>query len=210
MDLEKNKAEYISLLSEVQREGMLDLLAWLNMSDFYEAPASSVYHANYRGGLCYHSLNVFHNLEKLCAEYFPEIDRDSIIVSALLHDLAKVGFYEHYVQNKKVYSDKGNQTDSCGRYSWVATEAYKVKSSQERDYVYSEHGVTSMLLASKFIKLTEAETVAIINHHMDLDKSGYVRTDISEIYNRYPLAALLHIADTMATYIQENPYIVNE
>ena len=43
---------------------------------------------------------------------------------------------------------------------------------------------------------------------MDLDKSGYVRTDISEIYDRYVLASLLHVADTLATYIDENKYRV--
>ena len=31
--------------------------------------------------------------------------------------------------------------------------------------------------------------------------------DISEIYDRYPLASMLHIADLLATYISENKYL---
>ena len=44
---------------------------------------------------------------------------------------------------------------------------------------------------------------------MDLDKTGIPRTDISEIYNRYPLASMLHIADLLATYYDENPYKID-
>lgn len=210
MNIEENKKEFINTLSRVSRPGVKELLDYLETTDMYTAPASAVYHLNVRGGLCKHCLNVYHNLETLSQLYAVDLSEESIILVALLHDLAKVDYYEHYIQNRKQYRPTGRQYDENGHFDWVQVGTYKVKDSKERPNVYSEHGVCSFLMASKFIKLTEEETIAIINHHMDLDKSGYPRTDISEIYNRYPLASLLHVADTLATYLDENPYKVDE
>lgn len=211
VDLERNKLEVENLLSTVDRAGIEELITYLReFCDFYTAPASAVYHSNYKGGLCQHSLNVYHNMVKLNELYELGYNNETLIITGLLHDLAKVDYYEYYVQNRKQYKLSGRQYDDNGNFDWVQVGTYKVKDSKERSNVYSEHGVCSMLMANKFIKLTEEENVAIINHHMDLDKSGYPRTDISEIYNRYPLATLLHIADLMSTYIDENPYKIYE
>lgn len=210
VDLEKNKEKFNAALSEVNRPGIGDLIDYLETTDFYSAPASAVYHANYEGGLCEHSLNVMSNIIMLNDALNLNLDRDSMIIVSLLHDLAKVDFYDYYIQNRKQYCLDGKQFDDNGRFNWVSTGVYKVKDSKKRPNVYSEHGVCSFLIANKYIKLTEEEIIAIINHHMDLDKSGYARTDISEIYNRYPLATLLHVADTLSTYINENPYRIDE
>lgn len=43
----------------IQREGIYDLLSWLEDTDFYSAPASTRYHGDYEGGLCDHSLHVY-------------------------------------------------------------------------------------------------------------------------------------------------------
>lgn len=210
MDLERNKKRYLELLSGVNREGIKELIDYLETTDFFTAPASAKYHSNIKGGLCQHSLNVYDNLETLSQLYAVDLSEDSIVLVSLLHDLAKVDYYEYYVQNRKNYCANGKQYDEHGKFNWVQVGSYKVKDSMERPNVFSEHGVCSYLLANKYVHLKEEEVVAIINHHMDLDKSGYVRTDISEIYNRYPLASLLHIADTLATYINENPYRIDE
>ena len=42
----------------VKRPGAAELLAWLESTDFFEAPASTKYHGAYPGGLLEHSLNV--------------------------------------------------------------------------------------------------------------------------------------------------------
>ena len=66
--IEKNKQEYLRLLGTVKREGIDKLIEWLtdpNSCDFFTAPSSSVYHGNYKGGLCEHSLNVYKCLIKL-------------------------------------------------------------------------------------------------------------------------------------------------
>lgn len=205
LDLERNKETFIELLSEVNRQGIEELIEKINTTDFFEAPASTHFHMCEKGGLCEHSLNVFNNLVKLNDLYEAGYSKESMILVALLHDVSKTGMYEYYVQNRKSYG-VGTQHDDYGNFTWVQVGAYKVKDDANKERVCAEHGVSSFLFVNDFVKLTEEETAAIINHHMDLDKSGYVRTDISEIYNRYPLASMLHIADTMATYLDENPY----
>ena len=52
------KEEFIKLLKSTNREGMDNLLAFLEKSDFYKAPTSTKFHGNYEGGLLEHSLKV--------------------------------------------------------------------------------------------------------------------------------------------------------
>ena len=90
----ENKERFISLLTSVKRDGIEDLLKWLEESDFYEAPASTRFHGSYKGGLLQHSLNVYDELKRLLSVY-PEIQvsEESVIISALLHDLCKANLY---------------------------------------------------------------------------------------------------------------------
>lgn len=55
----KNKERFIELLRSTKREGIEELIAWLETTDFYIAPASTRFHGNYEGGLLEHSLNVY-------------------------------------------------------------------------------------------------------------------------------------------------------
>ena len=58
------KEEFIEIFREkITRPGADALLDYLeNKSDFFTAPASARYHGAYAGGLCDHSLNVYHCL----------------------------------------------------------------------------------------------------------------------------------------------------
>ena len=209
MNLDKNKERFINLLSQVDRRGVEGLIEYLQTVDFFEAPASIKYHNCVKGGLCDHSLNVYDNLIKLNELYNCDFSSESMILAALLHDLAKIGIYEYYIYNKKIYGPSGQNRDDMGYFNWAQIGAWKMKDNIDKVRVCAEHGVQSFLIANEYIKLNEDETAAIINHHMDLDKTGIPRTDISEIYNRYPLASMLHIADLLATYYDENPYKID-
>ena len=58
--IQANKTEFINLLRSTGRAGIETLINWLETkSDFFTAPSSTVYHGNYDGGLCQHSLNVY-------------------------------------------------------------------------------------------------------------------------------------------------------
>ena len=58
------KEEFIEIFKEkITRPGADALLNYLeNKSDFFTAPASARYHLACEGGLCEHSLNVYHCL----------------------------------------------------------------------------------------------------------------------------------------------------
>ena len=53
------KEEFLMLLRSVNREGMDELINFIEKSDFFKAPASTRFHGSYEGGLLEHSLNVY-------------------------------------------------------------------------------------------------------------------------------------------------------
>ena len=74
---------------EIQRPGADKLLAWLESTDFFTAPASSRHHLAYQGGLVEHSLNVYTWLVGLTTSDMgiPMMDEESVAIVALLHDV---------------------------------------------------------------------------------------------------------------------------
>ena len=66
------------------------MLAWIESTDFYSAPASTKFHGNHEGGLLEHSLNVYDALKELVKQFQEvEASEESIAIAALFHDLAK-------------------------------------------------------------------------------------------------------------------------
>lgn len=183
----ENKERFLSLCRSTNREGMEDLLKWLESSDFFICPASSRYHCSYSGGLLQHSLNVYDEAKRLLTAY-PEIrvSEESVIISALLHDLCKVNFYVPEKRNRK--NDLG---------VWESYDTYGISEK----FCFGGHGSKSVFLAQQFIKLTAEEGVAI-NCHMGLNYDG--AKDVGKAYERFPLAWLIHVADESATFIIEN------
>ena len=202
-----NKNEFLQLLSriQIQNADTQGLANYLLNSDFFEAPASTKYHCNFKGGLCLHSLNVYKNLEHLYESYKDlidlKIDEDSLLICGLFHDISKTNFYEVSIGNKKVYSEQGSKHDNMGKFDWVSVESYKVRDPENR-FIAGTHEENSVLLLSRFIPLNQDETVAIMNHHMHTG-DGIQFMDQTYICNQYPLAVLLHIADYLSTFIME-------
>ena len=61
-----NKEAFLYICREdIKRDGIEELLKWLEGTDFFTAPASTRFHGNYEGGLCEHSLNVHRELTRL-------------------------------------------------------------------------------------------------------------------------------------------------
>ena len=61
-------------------------------------------------------------------------------------------------------------------------------------------------MISGFMKLTREEAMAINWHMGGFDprvREGSVR--LTDVYYRYPIAFIFHIADNMATYLDEQP-----
>ena len=55
-NLDDLKKRFVEICATINRPGMEDLMAWLERSDFYTAPASTRFHGNYTGGLLEHSM----------------------------------------------------------------------------------------------------------------------------------------------------------
>lgn len=180
------KERFVELCAKVQRDGMADLMDWLEKSDFYSAPASTRSHGNYPGGLLQYSLNVYDELNRVLGAY-PEItasDETAIIIS-LFHDLCKVNFYA---------SEKRNRKNEDGK--WESYDAYTIKEK----FCFGGHGSKSVFIVQNFIKLTPEEAAAI-NCHMG---SWDGNKDVGNAYEQFNLAWALHVADEAATYIRES------
>lgn len=177
-----NREKYISTLSKVPNaDGMVE---WLTKTDFFTAPASTKFHGSYEGGLVEHSLNVL--TELMTSKNAIRFREESIIKVALLHDICKANFYVVDYRNTKIDG------------KWEQVPFYTVKD----DFPYG-HGEKSVLLASRFLRLTEEETMAIRWHMGAFDEAVKGGFNLSQVYEKYPLALELHIADMRATYIVE-------
>ena len=65
LDIQNLKNQFIELLRSTKREGIEDLIKFLEKSDFFTAPSSTRFHGSFRGGLLLHSLNVYQKFEGL-------------------------------------------------------------------------------------------------------------------------------------------------
>ena len=183
---QENKVRFLSLLRETNRDGVESLIEWLESTDFFDAPASAKYHLAKSGGLVCHSLHVYDELVRLKRVY-PEIvlTKETAIIIALLHDLCKTDFYKSDVKNVKLDGQ------------WTQVPYYTV----EEKFVFGLHGGKSAFLAMKHIKLTDEEAVAITNHMGGFHESPQ---NAANVYAKWKLAWLLHVADESATYVKES------
>lgn len=208
-EIEINKIKFIDLISTIKRpEANIDgFLNWLIKSDFFKAPASTKYHCNYPGGLCEHSLNVYNNL-KILVEQFASHNEvvetedgksvsivnnysdDTIKLVALLHDISKTNFYERYYRNVK--DDNGN---------WIQVLEYRIKDDADR-FIYGSHEQNSEYMVSTFFPLSVEERSAILHHHGGRSWDS-AQDDMASVFNKYPLATLLHLADMLSTFVNE-------
>ena len=97
------KEEFINLLRSTNREGMEDVINFLEKSDFFKAPASTRFHGDYEGGLLEHSMKVYEILKDKVKIASISIDTpdESIIIMALLHDVCKANYYKVDYRNAK-------------------------------------------------------------------------------------------------------------
>ena len=184
-----DREEFMQLFAQhVTRPGSEKLLEWMDKkTDFFSAPASTRFHGACEGGLCMHSLNVYHALRDRF--FTPEDSEESFVICALLHDLCKAN-YKLGTRNVK--------NESTGQ--WEKAPYYSVE-----DLFPYGHGEKSVFLIERFMKLHVEEAVAIRWHMGGFDDAARGGSfAISEAYDKYPLAIKLHIADLTATYLMEH------
>ena len=174
----------------VRRPGADRLLAWLEGTDFFTAPASTRFHGSFPGGLCHHSVNVWHRLLQLREHLdgvpgMPRFSDETAAVCGLLHDVCKANFYSVEMRNRK---------NEQGR--WEQVPFYVVSEK----FVY-DHGEKSVFLIERFLRLTAEEAVAIRFHMGAFDDS--TRNAYAQAAEQVPLAFWLHTADMMASHFDE-------
>ena len=188
------REEFIAVYQEnIQRRGADRLLEWLDSdaSAFFTAPSSTRFHGAYEGGLVEHSLNVYECLkdylnrprtkELYGMDYTPE----TIAVTALLHDICKVGFYAVDYRNAK--NEQG---------VWEKVPYYTV-----RDTLPYGHGEKSVYMIQSFMRLTRDEAFAI-RYHMGFS-GNEDKNSVGRALEMFPLALAVNVADMEATYYLE-------
>ncbi len=188
--IEQNKQKFLDIATtEIKREGIDDFLNWLQTTDFFECPASSKFHSAEPGGLCAHSINVYNRLMKLMTDEFGEenINKESIAIVGLFHDVCKCCFYKLEYRNVKENGE------------WVQKPYYSVD-----DMLPYGHGEKSVYMINGYLRLTREEALAI-NWHMGGFDKRVIGGDygMAKAYYKYPICTMTHIADIMATYLDE-------
>lgn len=194
------KDRFIGLYQQlITRPGADKLLAWLETTDFFEAPASTRFHLSHPGGLVEHSIHVYHRLHDLFVserqnrenEPFIELsdsEEETIAICGLLHDICKANFYAVEMRNRK--NEQGQ---------WEKYPFYVVN-----DQLPYGHGEKSVYIISGFMKLTREEAMAI-RWHMGFSDNDFKAGGFSvgNAFEKFPLALLTHMADLQATYLDE-------
>lgn len=188
--------KFIEIYKEnIHREGADKLLAWLESTDFFTAPASTRFHLSREGGLVDHSVNVYERLRVICDfesegnTTFAEPSLETIAICALLHDMCKANFYKQTTRNVK--------NEQTGQ--WEKQPYYTVD-----DQLPYGHGEKSVYIISGFMRLTREESMAI-RWHMGFSDDSVKGGSYScgNAFEKYPLAVMLHMADLSATYLDE-------
>jgi hypothetical protein len=183
-----NKKYVVDRLLATKREGMGDLVKYMEEIGFFSAPCSGGNHLCCEFGLVHHTRNVMLAAENigyalLGKVKYPEI-RDSVIIAAALHDLGKCGDYgkQMYVPN---ILKSGKASES---------KPYK----RNPDLLPIDHATRSIKLATLFIDLTEDEEFAIRYHDGLYETANYGVKG-----HETPLYLILHYADLWSSKITE-------
>ena len=152
-------------------------------TEYLTAPASTRFHLCKDGGLLEHSVNVCETMLKMKNTLAPEISDESCVVTAIFHDLGKVGMPDSpmYIKN----SGKNGKEPS-------------IPYSVNTDMTYMSIPLRSLYFILPRFPLTAEETQAIMYHD-----GQYVDDNKSVATKECPLLFLLQYADTWSTFVLE-------
>ncbi len=168
--LDKLKKIVSHLKSRPLRQLMKLIMAdRLLMDRFKRAPAAKAMHHAYLGGLLEHSVAVAALTVKICDQY-PDLDRDLLVVGAILHDIGKVDEFAYDLCID--YSDAGRLLGHMVLGLQILDE--KVRSLKDfpsevaimlQHLILSHHGETSL----GAVKLPMTREAFVLHFADDLD-----------------------------------------
>lgn len=192
---------------EPQLKPFMDFLA---DSDFYYAPASTKYHGNFPTGLASHNC-LF--LARLVAIVKPQTEAElgKLVLTTIGHDLCKVNVYRSYFTNDKIdgpamrkLSDGTMDVDKYQTKRWSNGSEYHYEEVQKYafdDKLPQGHGQKSLNMIVGYFpaSVTEDMAAAIDGHMRDVESNPLCDYQMMH----YPLCQYLHIADVMASMLDE-------
>ena len=157
-----------SLLRSTKREGIENVIHYLEKSGFYEVPSSICRHHNWKGGLAEHCLGVYKIASELSNENY-ELPHESLVIAGILHDICKAS---------KLYYDADGTI-------------------RRRHTHIKGHGRRSIKLLERCgLSLTEDERLAIRWHMGGHHASNEERAEV-ERARQNPLWKAIHKADQL-------------
>ena len=194
------KEQFQQTLLSTNRDGMENVIRHLERLGFFDAPASTKYHLNVKGGLMQHSWNVYQTAVMLREQMIrmkPELEQklpmESIIIASLLHDACKSNIYKEILVNRK--NDQG---------IWEKVPGYDVDYSR----LPLGHGEKSVImLLALGLKLTKDEMLAIRWHMTAWElafQSGEQKANLQKAKELAPLCTLIQCADGLASALLED------
>ena len=146
MDTMTMQEKLLSLLSKVDRKGVDKLIEYIKNSDYMTAPHSEAHH-NVPHGLMMHSLEV---MDAMFGANTARIPNDTIILTALCHDLGKTG-----------PEGKSLEYDECSQRSVDILDMCGVELTEDERHAILKHdlngmdGFLSTLLSSPLLLLLQ-------------------------------------------------------
>lgn len=173
----------IELLNSTQRKGIDALIEYLKSNNFFVLPASHRFHGVKDGGLAEHSLQVYELLAQYNLSLNLKVADESIIISALLHDVCKIGLYKKEFREwtKNRDNDKG-------------------------------HSILSIKRIKQFIELTELEEKMILYHmgiyglkEFDEKQGEYTlrNESMANAWYHFPIVKVMYFCDELATMMEK-------
>ena len=200
LQMKQNRSEFVELLYSTGREGMDEVIGQLEELRFFQAPASSKFHLNHEGGLLEHSLNVCkvglmlrEQMLALKPDLEESLNKESVIIAALLHDICKADIYQKCIRKRK---------DRLGQ--WVDYETYELDYS---DFPLG-HGEKSVIVLLRMgLDLSDDEIMAIRWHMSAWDlpfQSPDLKANFDTAKRLCPLCSLIQAADGLASNLLES------
>jgi hypothetical protein len=227
----ENKSVFMQLVLECERrDSILNLVNYLETTDFFTAPSSTIFHCNYPGGLLEHSLNVYLLLQEKVGKFKLNYSNDTVTIVSLFHDVCKANFYVEDKQapskaqieylkslSKNMWAEITAQGFLSRSYvstmiDWFVTGRKKDRPVYGNSYTVDDklplgHGEKSLYLISKYVDLTDEEAAAIRWHIAGFDAGVHFNYPsgfpFREAIKRYSLVTLLFTSDFEASNILE-------
>ena len=148
----------------------------LKFLGFFDVPASTKYHGAYEGGLFDHSLEVTKALVDLTDKLGLTWSRpESPYIVGMYHDLCKCDSYRYDIDsNSYVYNN---------------------------DQILDGHGAKSVIVAQKFIRLTDEEIACIRWHMGAFEDDPKLRNGYAHACERNENVLFTHTSDMIASKI---------